>query len=50
MPAAFLTMVLVSRMTRSEVPADVDHALLRLHAPERLGLSHDRMEDDPDPV
>ena len=49
-PAAFITMVLVSRMTRSEVPADVDHALLRLHAPERLGLSHDRVEDDPDLV
>jgi Na+(H+)/acetate symporter ActP len=49
-PAAFLTMVLVSRMTRSEVPADVDHALLRLHAPERLGLSHDRVEEDPDLV
>ena len=42
-PAAFLTMVLVSRMTRSEVPADVDTVLLRLHAPERLGLTHDRV-------
>jgi len=40
-PAAFLTMVLVSRMTRSEMPADVDDMLLRLHAPERLGLTHD---------
>jgi Na+(H+)/acetate symporter ActP len=48
-PAAFLTMILVSRMTRDEVPADVDRALLRLHAPERLGLSHDRVDDDPDP-
>src|SRR5215212_3408468 len=42
-PAAFLTMVLVSRMTRSEMPADVDDVLLRLHAPERLGLNHDRV-------
>jgi Na+(H+)/acetate symporter ActP len=42
-PAAFLTMVLVSRMTRSEMPADVDDVLLRLHAPERLGLTHDRV-------
>ncbi|GAA3250271.1 cation acetate symporter [Pseudonocardia petroleophila] len=49
-PAAFLTMVLVSRLTRDEVPADVDRALLRLHAPERLGLSHDRLDDDPDPA
>ena len=42
-PAAFLTMVLVSRMTRSEVPTDVDAVLLRLHAPERLGLTQDRV-------
>ena len=42
-PAAFLTMVVVSRMTRSEVPSDVDDVLLRLHAPERLGLTHDRV-------
>ena len=49
-PAAFLTMVVVSRLTSREVPADVDHALLRLHAPERLGLSHDRIDDDPDPA
>ena len=38
-PAAFLTMVLVSRLTRSAIPPDVDRALLSLHAPERLGLS-----------
>jgi hypothetical protein len=42
-PAAFLTMMLVSRMTRAEVPVDVDDVLLRLHAPERLGLTHDRV-------
>ena len=42
-PAAFLTMVLVSPLTRNEVPADVDDVLLRLHAPERLGLTHDRV-------
>ena len=41
-PAAFLTMVLVSRFTRKQRPADVDAVLLRLHAPERLGLTIDR--------
>ena len=46
-PAAFLTMIIVSRRTRAQVPADVDRALLRLHAPERLGLTHDRLETDP---
>jgi Na+(H+)/acetate symporter ActP len=45
-PAAFLTMVVVSLATRAEVPADVDRALLRLHAPERLGLSQDRASGD----
>ncbi|MFC5996185.1 cation acetate symporter [Pseudonocardia hispaniensis] len=38
-PAAFLTMIVVSLLTRSGVPADVDRTLLRLHAPERLGLT-----------
>jgi Na+(H+)/acetate symporter ActP len=43
-PAAFLTMVVVSRLTRSQIPPGVDGALLRLHAPERLGLAHDRLD------
>ena len=43
--AAFLTMILVSRMTARHRPADADQVLLRLHAPERLGLSRDRLED-----
>jgi Na+(H+)/acetate symporter ActP len=43
-PAAFLTMVLVSKLTRSEIPPGVDATLLRLHAPERLGLTHDRLD------
>ena len=42
-PVAFLTMTVVSRLTRTEVPHDVDAQLLRLHAPERLGLNHDRI-------
>jgi Na+(H+)/acetate symporter ActP len=44
-PAAFLVMVLVSRFTPSRRPADTDAILLRLHAPERLGLSRDRLTD-----
>jgi Na+(H+)/acetate symporter ActP len=42
-PAAFLTMVIVSWATRSEVCGEVDDVLLRLHAPERLGLTQDRL-------
>jgi Na+(H+)/acetate symporter ActP len=43
-PAAFLTMIVVSRLTRAAIPYDVDRALLILHAPERLGLSRDRLD------
>jgi Na+(H+)/acetate symporter ActP len=42
-PAAFLVMVVVSRLTAKRVPADADRLLLQLHAPERLGLSRDRL-------
>jgi Na+(H+)/acetate symporter ActP len=44
-PAAFLTMVVVSKLTVKHRPADVDQLLLRLHAPERLGLTRDRLEE-----
>jgi Na+(H+)/acetate symporter ActP len=44
-PVAFLTMVVVSLLTSARRPADVDQVLLRLHAPERLGLSRDRLRD-----
>lgn len=41
-PLAFLTMIVVSRRTSDRVPVDVYRILLRLHAPDRLGLSEDR--------
>ncbi|MBC3194429.1 cation acetate symporter [Pseudonocardia sp. C8] len=44
-PLAFLTMVAVSRFTRARRPADAGQVLLRLHAPERLGLMRDRLDD-----
>ncbi|MBW0118345.1 cation acetate symporter [Pseudonocardia sp. KRD-169] len=44
-PAAFATMVVVSLFTRDRRPTDVDQILLRLHAPERLGLTRDRLTD-----
>lgn len=37
-PLTFLVMVLVSRSSPQRVPANVGRTLLRLHAPERLGL------------
>ncbi|MGH3538456.1 MAG: sodium:solute symporter family transporter, partial [Pseudonocardiaceae bacterium] len=41
-PLAFLTMVVVSKRTTDRIPVDVSRILLRLHAPDRLGLSEDR--------
>ncbi|HEY2764856.1 MAG TPA: cation acetate symporter [Pseudonocardiaceae bacterium] len=41
-PLAFLIMVVVSRYTQDRVPGDVSRILLRMHAPDRLGLSKDR--------
>jgi Na+(H+)/acetate symporter ActP len=38
-PAAFLVMVVVSVATGRGCPVAADQLLLRLHAPERLGLS-----------
>ncbi|MCY7343266.1 MAG: cation acetate symporter [Pseudonocardia sp.] len=44
-PAAFLAMAVVSRLTAGRTPVDVDQVMLRLHAPERLGLSRDRLAE-----
>ena len=44
-PLAFLTMIVVSGITRTRRPTDAGQVLLRLHAPERLGLMRDRLDD-----
>ena len=41
-PLAFASMVLVSKLTPHQIPADVGRLLTRLHAPERLGVGKDR--------
>jgi hypothetical protein len=38
-PLSIITMVVVSKLTASTIPPDVDVKMLRLHAPEELGLS-----------
>ena len=48
-PLAFLVMVLVSRRPPQRVPANVGRTLLRLHAPERLGLGDVRRGARPRP-
>jgi Na+(H+)/acetate symporter ActP len=41
-PAAFITVILVSKMTPSKIPSDVAQVRLRMHAPDGLGLTRDR--------
>ncbi len=41
-PAAFAAVFLGSLCTRSRIPDDVNRILLRLHAPDPLGLTRDR--------
>ncbi|MFD1147815.1 sodium/solute symporter [Saccharothrix hoggarensis] len=41
-PLAFLTMVMISKLTARRTPEDVNQVLLRLHAPDPLGFMRDR--------
>jgi Na+(H+)/acetate symporter ActP len=41
-PVAFLTVMLVSRVTARTLPADVNRIRLRMHAPDPLGFIRDR--------
>ena len=41
-PAAFISMVLVSKLTRGQPALEVSRIFTRLHAPERLGMGSDR--------
>jgi Na+(H+)/acetate symporter ActP len=42
-PLTFATMVVVSRLTRGTVPADVARIFARMHVPERLGMGVERL-------
>ncbi len=42
-PLAFATMIVVSRLTRAAVPADVAQTFARMHVPENLGMVIDRV-------
>ena len=43
-PAAFLTMVVVSRLTARSLPTEVGAKMVAMHAPEALGLGRDYRE------
>lgn len=45
-PLAFLTMVVVSRLTASSTPPDVARIFARMHVPERLGMGVERLPID----
>jgi Na+(H+)/acetate symporter ActP len=38
-PLSLTIMFVVSKLTASQIPADVEAKMLRLHAPEELGMS-----------
>ena len=44
-PLAILLMIVVSKMTASEVPADIRMKMLVLHAPEKLGLKQEYIQE-----
>ena len=44
-PLAITLMVVASKMTRSEVPSDIRMKMLVLHAPEKLGLKQEYIQD-----
>jgi len=45
-PLAFLTMIVVSRLTASTAPPDVAGIFARMHVPERLGMGIERLPRD----
>ena len=44
-PLAILLMIVVSKLTRHTIPADIREKMLVLHAPEALGLRQDYIRD-----
>lgn len=43
-PLSIILMITISKMTKTTVPADVDLKMLRLHAPEEMGISKNYIE------
>jgi len=44
-PLAILVMIVVSKATKGNIPADIRLKMLKLHAPEQLGLKADYIQD-----
>ncbi len=45
LPLAIVLMIVISKLTRSEVPADIRMKMLVLHAPEKLGLKQEYIQE-----
>jgi Na+(H+)/acetate symporter ActP len=43
-PLSIITMIVVSKATKDKLPSDVTWKMLKLHAPEEMGLSKDYIE------
>jgi len=44
-PLAILLMVIVSKLTKSQIPSDIRMKMLVLHAPEKLGLKREYIQE-----
>ncbi len=44
-PLSFITMIVISRFSRDQLPLDINLIMLRLHAPETLGLRSDYISE-----
>ena len=44
-PLAIVLMIVISKLTRSEVPSDIRMKMLVLHAPEQLGLKQEYIQE-----
>jgi len=45
LPLAIALMIFISRLTRKDVPADIRMKMLVLHAPEKLGLKQEYIQE-----
>jgi cation/acetate symporter len=49
-PLAIILMIVVSKLTRNEIPKDVQKKMLVLHAPEELGLKEEYIQEHQQPA
>ena len=45
MPLAIILMIVVSKLTSKDVPEDIRMKMLVLHAPEKLGLKQEYIQE-----